>query len=144
MVLNHNFRNTVRSTTFRFNYMTRWKQLWCDIHKNIFFWQDTSDTPQPAQKKQKTSGNVSIGKLQNKSQLASLIKVNKDKTNGQKASVKVVSKTVTVTAAQEDMLQDSQKDTGKVHHDNKAGTSALGSLGMLGDYSSSEDSDQQT
>lgn len=37
MVLNHNFRNTVRSTTFRFNYMTRWKQLWCDIHKNFFF-----------------------------------------------------------------------------------------------------------
>lgn len=104
--------------------------------------EDTSDTPQPAQKKQKTSGNVSIGKLQNKSQLASLVKVNKDKSNGQKAAVKVVIKSETVTAAQEDTSQDSQKDLGKVDHGNKGGTSALGSLGMLGDYSSSEDSDQ--
>ncbi|KAJ7379274.1 Coiled-coil domain-containing protein 94 [Desmophyllum pertusum] len=46
--------------------------------------EDTSDTPQPAQKKQKTSADVSIGKLQNKSQLASLVKVNKEKNNGQK------------------------------------------------------------
>ncbi|XP_020614564.1 coiled-coil domain-containing protein 94-like [Orbicella faveolata] len=104
--------------------------------------EDTSDTPQPAQKKQKTSGNVSIGKLQNKSQLASLVKVNKDKTNGQKAAVKAAIKSETVTPAQDNMLQDSQKDLGKVDQDIKAGTSALGSLGMLGDYSSSEDSDQ--
>lgn len=53
---------------------------------------------------------------------------------GQKAALKAVIKTKTVTAAQE--------DTGKVDQDNSAGTSALGSLGMLGDYSSSEDSDQ--
>lgn len=70
--------------------------------------------------------------------------MNKDKTNGQNASGKAVSKTETVTALQKDISQDSQKDTqsGKVDHENKAGTSALGSLGMLGDYSSSEDSDQ--
>ncbi|KAL9984890.1 hypothetical protein ACROYT_G007235 [Oculina patagonica] len=106
--------------------------------------EDTSDTPQPAQKKQKTSDNVSIGKLKNKSQLASLVKVNKDKTNGQKAAGKAVAKTETVIAVQKDTLKDSQKDTqpGTVDHDSKAGTSALGSLGMLGDYSSSEDSDQ--
>jgi len=68
--------------------------------------------------------------------------VNKDKTNGQKAAEKAVIKSETVTTAQEDKLQDSQKDLGKVDHNNKTGTSALGSLGMLGDYSSSEDSDQ--
>ena len=68
--------------------------------------------------------------------------MNKDKTNGQKAVVKAVIKTETVTAAKEDRIQDSQKDTGKVDHDNKTEASALGSLGMLGDYSSSEDSDQ--
>lgn len=61
---------------------------------------------------------------------------------GQKAALKAVIKTKTVTAAQEDTLHDSQKDTGKRDQDNNAGTSALGSLGMLGDYSSSEDSDQ--
>ena len=61
---------------------------------------------------------------------------------GQKAALKAVIKTKTVTAAQEDTLHDSQKDTGKMYQDNNAGTSALGSLGMLGDYSSSEDSDQ--
>lgn len=110
----------------------------------IFILQDTSDTPQPAQKKQKTNGNVSIGKLQKNSQLASLVKVNKDKILGQKDALKAVIKTKTVTAAQEDTLHDSQKGTGKVDQDNNAGTSALGSLGMLGDYSSSEDSDQQT
>ena len=68
--------------------------------------------------------------------------MNKDKTNGQKAAEKTVINSETFTAAQEDTLQDSQKDLGKVDHSNKAGTSALGSLGMLGDYSSSEDSDQ--
>ena len=68
--------------------------------------------------------------------------MNKDKSNGQKAAVKVVIKSETVTAAQEDTSQDSQKDLGKVDHGNKGGTSVLGSLGMLGDYSSSEDSDQ--
>lgn len=115
------------------------------IFTKAIFSQDTSDTSQPAQKKQKTSGNVSIGKLQNKSQLASLVKVNKDKTNnGPKAAGKAVTKTENFTAAQKDISQDSQKDTqsAKVENDSKAGTSALGSLGML-DYSSSEDSDEQ-
>lgn len=65
--------------------------------------------------------------------------MNKDKTNGQKAAVKAAIKSETVTPAQDNMLQDSQKDLGKVDQDIKAGTSALG---MLGDYSSSEDSDQ--
>ena len=68
--------------------------------------------------------------------------MNKDKSNGQKAAAKAVIKSETVTTTQEDTSQDSQKELGKVDHDNKAGTSALGSLGMLGDYSSSEDSDQ--
>lgn len=68
--------------------------------------------------------------------------MNKDKTNGQKAAVKAAIKSETVTPAQDNMLQDSQKDLGKVDQDIKAGTSALGSLRMLGDYSSSEDSDQ--
>ena len=67
--------------------------------------------------------------------------MNKDKTNGQKAAGKAVVKTGTVMAVQKDILRDSQKDpqSGKVDCDSKAGTS---SLGMLGDYSSSEDSDQ--
>lgn len=68
--------------------------------------------------------------------------MNKDKILGQKDALKAVIKTKTVTAAQEDTWHDSQKDTGKVDQDNNAGTSVLGSLGMLGDYSSSEDSDQ--
>jgi len=73
--------------------------------------------------------------------------VNKDKILGQKDALKAVIKTKTVTAAQEDTLHESlgkteRGHTGKVDQDNNAGTSALGSLGMLGDYSSSEDSDQ--
>lgn len=73
--------------------------------------------------------------------------MNKDKTNnGQKAAGKAVVKTETITAAQKDIIfsQNSQKDTqsAKVENDSKAGTSAVGSLGMLGDYSSSEDSDE--
>ena len=57
--------------------------------------------------------------------------------------MQAVIKSEPVTAAQENTSEDSQKDVGKVDNNNKAaGTSALGSLGMLGDYSSSEDSDQ--
>ena len=93
--------------------------------------QDPLDTTQPAHKKQKTSSNFSIGRLQNKAQLTSLVKVKKDKTNGQKAAEKLVVNTNT-----------SSKDTDGSDTKADAGSSGLGSLGMLGDYSSSEDSDQ--
>ena len=141
--------------------------------------QDSSDTTQPAQKKQKTSSNFSIGKLKNKTQLASLVKVNKDKTNGQKPALKADVTTDAASAAKNVNLQDSrshdksdagtsclgQKASSKAvektdaasvevkvnlvdsseetdkSEGTSAGTSGLGSLGILGDYSSSEDSD---
>ena len=69
------------------------------------------------------------------------MKVNKDKANGQKPVGNTDVKTGTASAGQKDVLQNSHKDTVKTDNDNEAGTSGLGSLGMLGDYSSSEDSD---
>jgi len=104
--------------------------------------EDTSDTTPPAQKKQKTSSNISIGRLQNKTKLASLVIVNKDKTNGQKDTGKVVAITDTAMAAAKVKLQDSSKDSERSEGKSDAGSSGLGSLGMLGDYSSSEDSDE--
>ena len=90
-----------------------------------------------------TSSNFSIGKLQNRTQLASLVKVNKDKNNGQKAAGKAVAKTNTAAAAAKVDSQNSNKNIDKSDSKSDAsGTGLNGSLGMLGDYSSSEDSDE--
>lgn len=100
--------------------------------------EDSSDASEPVQKKQKTSSNFSIGRLKNKTQLASLVKVKKDKTNGPKASEKVlISPSPTNITS-----QNSSKDTDGSDTKTAAGTNGCGSLGMLGDYSSSEDSDE--
>ena len=102
--------------------------------------QDVSHTSQPAQKKQKTSSNVSIGKMQNKSLLSSLVKVNKDKAKEQKAAGKAVVKPGTTSSEQRDVIQNSNKDTVEREDVNRAGKNE--SLGLLGNYSSnSEDSD---
>lgn len=103
--------------------------------------QDVSHTSQPAQKKQKTSSNVSIGKMQNKSLLSSLVKVNKDKATEQKAAGKAVVKPGTTSSEKRDVIQNSHKDTVEREDVNRAGTNES-SLGLLGNYSSnSEDSD---
>lgn len=68
--------------------------------------------------------------------------MNKDKTNGQKDTGKVVAITDTAMAAAKVKLQDSSKDSERSEGKSAAGSSGLGSLGMLGDYSSSEDSDE--
>ena len=123
------------------------KKLLLSINKcpfitfNFNYLQDPSDTSEPVQKKQKCSSNVSIGKLKNKTQLASLVKVKKDKTNGQKVAEKVD----TASPVTSVKSQDSSIDTDGSNTKTDAGpTNGLGSLGMLGDYSSSEDSDEQT
>ncbi|CAH3021069.1 unnamed protein product [Porites evermanni] len=97
---------------------------------------------QPSQKKQKTSSSVSIGKLQNKTQLASLVKVNKDKNSGQKSAVKAAIKAGTSSTGSKENLTDSKKEAGSSNSKSDPSSSGLGSLGMLGDYSSSEDSDE--
>lgn len=103
--------------------------------------EDVSLTSQPAQKKQKTSSNVSIGKMQNKSLLSSLVKVNKDKAKEQKAAGKAVVKPGTTSSEQRDVIKNSHKDTVEREDVNRAGKNES-SLGLLGNYSSnSEDSD---
>lgn len=109
--------------------------------------EDPSDTPEPVQKKQKPLSNLSIGRLQNKAKLASLVKVKKDRTFGHKTVTKGITKTETVSLTAETKMgcsEYSNRNDGTADSSSKADRTknGLGSLNMLGNYSSSEDSDQ--
>ncbi|XP_068711106.1 splicing factor YJU2-like [Montipora capricornis] len=110
--------------------------------------EDPSIITQPAQKKQKTSSNVSIGRLQNKTKLASLVKLKKDTTNGQKIVTKAAIKnTETVSSCSGKGKMQVSEDSSKgnaAESSNKTDVqkNVLTSLHLLGNYSSSEDSDQ--
>lgn len=113
----------------------------------FFFFKDPSCTPEPAQKKQKLSSNLSIGRLQNKAKLASLVKVKKDRTIGQKMVTKGTTEKETLsltTEAKMGLCEYSNRNDSTADSSSKTDTAknGLGSLNMLGNYSSSEDSDQ--